>query len=460
VNAVFKIQSTVLELKKSLRLSLPLIGSQLIYASSGIITTMMIAHLGHKELAANVLVWGIYIALISISFGTLSAVSVLASHSYGINDKKAISLIVNQGIILAFIFAIPMMLIIWFASKILYLTNQDPAVIQLAVPYFHSLIWCMLPLNLLMVMEQFLIGIAVTRLVLFLSFLRVPIEILFFYVLFFGKYGAPKLGLVGIGYGMTLSIVLSLFIIFCYLVFAKKLHQYRLFSNFCRFSGKYLFELIRVGWPLGTMYCIEMALFAAVALMIGQFGKDILAAHQIAYQCLVFTLAVVFGISQGTTVRIGHIMGDNNKDMVKLSLYVNFGIGFCFMLLATIIYIYFPNSIINLGIDTKSLQNNLIVKYIRWFLLLAGIVQLSECFRLISTGALRALKDTRTTMYINLIIFGLALSIAYLLAFVFKFGAIGVWLGLIIALFVGAFILCLRFECLVKHTDFGKLITK
>src|SRR3989337_218339 len=142
-----KLQSIILESKKSLRLSLPLICSQLIYASSGIITTMMIAHLGQKELATNVLVWGIYIALISVSFGTLRA---------------------------------------------------------------------------------------------------------------------PKLGLVGIGYGMALSITVSLVIIFCYLHFSKKARQYRIFSNFCQFNSKFLFELIRIGWPLGSMYCIEMALFAAI----------------------------------------------------------------------------------------------------------------------------------------------------------------------------------------------------
>ncbi|EKE00545.1 MAG: hypothetical protein ACD_21C00331G0011 [uncultured bacterium] len=456
-----KFQPITLELKKSLRLSLPLIGSQLVYASSGIITTMMIAHLGHKELATNALVWGIYIALISIAFGILSAVSVLVAHSHGINDKRGMRIAVNQGVILAFLFAIPMMLVIWFAPKILYLTNQDPEIIQLAIPYFHSLIWCMLPLNLLLVMEQFLIGASITRLVLFLSFLRVPLEILFFYALFFGRFGAPKLGLVGIGYGMTLSIVVSLVIIFCYLRYSKKTQQYQIFSNFCQFNSKYLYELIKIGWPLGSMYCIEMALFAAIALMMGHFGKDILAAHQIAYQCLVFTLAIIFGISQSTTVRIGNEMGSNNKDTVKLALYVNSGIGFCFMLVVTIIYICFPSNIIALGIDVNSLQNQTLVKYTTLFLLLAGILQLSECFRLISTGALRALKDTKMSMYINLFTFGLmALPSAYLLAFTLNIGAVGIWLGLIISLSIGAIILWLRFKYVVKHTNLKSLITK
>jgi Na+-driven multidrug efflux pump len=61
MNTIYNFQAIVPELKKSLRLSLPLMGSQLFYASNGIITTMMLAHLGHKELATNALAWSIYI---------------------------------------------------------------------------------------------------------------------------------------------------------------------------------------------------------------------------------------------------------------------------------------------------------------------------------------------------------------------------------------------------------------
>jgi multidrug resistance protein, MATE family len=398
--------------------------------------------------------------LIAISFGILSAVSILVSHSHSIDDKHGMCITINQGIISAFILAIPMMLIIWISPEILYLTNQDPDIIQLSIPYLHSLIWCMLPVNLLMVLEQFLIGASNTRLVLFLSLFRVPLEILLFYAFLFGKWGMPKLGMVGIGYGMTLSIVFSIAIIFCYLLFSKKMLRYQVFSGFFQFNKKYFFELIRIGWPIGSMYFIEMSLFATMALMIGQFGKVILAAHQIAYQCLVFTLDIIFGVSQGTTVRIGHKIGHNKKDDIKLSLYVDIGIGFFFMLAVTTVYIFFPSSIIALGIDIHLPQNKELVTYAIWFLLLAGLLQLTECFRLIIAGALRALKDARITMYITLITFWSAFPIGYLLAFLFDLGAIGIWLGLVISFSIGAIILWLRFKYIIKCTNLKSLITK
>ena len=219
-NYIFR--SVFLELRKSMRLSLPLIGSQLIYALNGIITTIMVAHLGRDELATNALVWVVYITLVLFFIGILNAVCVLVAQNHGANDDHGVHLAVTQGIILAFIFTIPMMVMMWFAPVILYWTGQNPATIQLAIPYCHALALGMLPLNLLFVMEQFLIGISITRPVLFLSILKVPIEILFIYILLFGKWGLPKLGLAGVGYGITVSVTIITILIGCYTFFSKR----------------------------------------------------------------------------------------------------------------------------------------------------------------------------------------------------------------------------------------------
>ena len=385
----------------------------------------------------------------------------MVAQSYGANDDNGIHIAVTQGVILAFIFAIPMMIIMWFAPTILYWTGQNSVTIQLAIPYCHSLVLGMLPINILFVMEQFLIGISTTRLVFFLSMLKVPMEILFIYVLLFGKWGLPKLGLAGVGYGITLSVSIIAILISCYTFFSKRCRQYQIFSGFYKINSKYLYKLINIGLPLGGMYCIELALFATATFMMGHFGNDLLAAHQFAYQCLVFTLTIIFGILQVTTVRIGYEVGCNNRKALKLVAYVNLGIGFCFMLAMAFLYICFSNIIIALGIDIHALKNQMLVKYTEVFLSLAVALQLVEGVRLITIGALRGLNDTKTTMYTSILAFWLiAFPSAYLLAFVLHLGGIGIWLGLIIGLFVGAVISLARFKYLVENLDLNKLMAK
>jgi MATE family multidrug resistance protein len=455
------LSNIVTEFKKSMRLSLPLVAAQLIYALNGFIATIMIAHMGRDALAASALVWSTFVTLILFFIGILNAVGILVAQNYGAENHEGIEHATAQGFILAFLFAVPMMLTMWIAPVILYWTGQSPAVINLAVPYFHSLGWCMLPLNVLIVMEQFLIGIARTRLVLIMSLIEVPLEICFFYILLFGKLGMPKLGLTGIGYGITMAIGILVIATGLFLHFSFNTKKYALFNSCWKINKKYLLELIRVGAPLGGMYCVEVALFATIAFMMGRLGEDVLAAHNIAYQCFVFTLTLIFGISQGATIRVGHEVGRNNKEALKLAAYVNMGIGFSLMLITAVFYIGFPQYIIAIDINIHAKQYHMLVHYAVSFLLVAGILQLSDCFRLISVGVLRGLKDTKVPMYISMIAFWLiAFPSAYLLAFVCHLGGVGIWWGLVIGLATAAGILLIRFNRLVNKVDLTTLLTK
>jgi MATE family multidrug resistance protein len=170
------------------------------------------------------------------------------------------------------------------APIILTWTHQDPIVIDYARPFFQSLIWSILPLNILIVMQQFLIGINKTKIVVFTSVLAAPVDIFFYYSFLFGKFGLPKLGLAGIGYGLVISY--SLTTLFLYFYFSNYLKAFQLFNNWWIVNKKFLLELIRIGSPLGFMFCIEDALFTAVAIMMGILGTTVLAAYQIAYQYL------------------------------------------------------------------------------------------------------------------------------------------------------------------------------
>lgn len=457
--SIYSFSNIFSEFKRSLRLSLPLIGSQLIYALSGFFATIMIAHLGRDELAANALVWSIFGFLIVTFIGILCAISVLVAQSYGANDTKGIRFAANQGFILAAILTIPMILAMWFAPYVLVWTEQSPEVIQFATPYFHALTLCILPLNLLIAIEQFLLGIEKTRLVLMISIAEVPLEIFLFYALVFGKYGFPQLGMIGVAYGVALSMLLADTVVFAYLYCAKKFKPYLVFD--WRIYKKYFLELLRIGIPMGGMMGIEVALLAVITLMMGKLGNNALAAHQIVYQCFMLMLAVIFGLSQGTTVRVGYEVGANNKNTAKIAVLTNIGIGFSYMLVVGIFYWMIPEKIIGLVINVHDPKMHNVLLYAKTFLIVAAVLQLFDCFRLIGAAALRGLKDTKIPMYISIFAFWLvALPCAYLLGFTFKFGGVGVWMGLAIGLAVGAIILQWRFRWLLKRVDFTKLVTK
>jgi MATE family multidrug resistance protein len=447
------------ETKVSLALALPLIASEFVYGLSGFISTIMVAHLGREALAANVLVWNIFIALVLFFIGILIAVGVMVAHSHGACDKVGIRQITQQGIILAFILAIPMMLVMLIAPDILIWSGQDPVVIKLATPYFYSLIWSMLTINLTIVFEQFLIGIALTRLVMLISIVAVPLQLFFGYAFTFGAFGIPAMGLVGMGYGIVASNFAIIIPLILYVHFSYKCREYKIFTKFWYFRRKYFNELLRVGLPIGGMYFIEVALFAVVALMMGKFGSTVLAAHQIAYQYWMCALTIVFGLSQGATIRIGHEVGRQNKSAVQYVAYVNMSISFAIMLFISLLYVMLPKWLIGLDINVDAPKYRSLVENATTLLFIAAILQLGDCLRLIGVAALRALKDTKIPMYISVVGFWLiAFPLAYLFGFHWHFGGAGVWWGLAIGLLITMIIVLMRFKRLLQRVDLASLV--
>jgi multidrug resistance protein, MATE family len=444
-----------------MRLALPLIASEMIYALSGFFATIFVAHLGKDQLAANALVWGVYITVIVFFLGVYNAVSILVAQSYGAEDPHGVGTSFRQGMILAVLFAVPMMLIMWFTPFILNITGQDPAVIHFAKPYFYSLIWSMLPFSILFVMEQFLLGVSKTKMVMWMSILQVPIQIFFYYAFLFGKFGLPKVGLVGIGYGMAISLSIAAIYFGCYLYFSKQFKIYNLFDKWWRVNRKFLLEIIRVGLPLGGIYFIEVALFATIAFMMGYLGTTVLAAYQISYQFLMIGLTFIFAMSQSTSVRVGHEVGRNNREALKLATFVNIGITVTFMLLFTAIYISFPQTIISLDINVHASKLQPIVKEAEIFLTIICFLLLSDSIRIISLGALRGMKDTRFPMFVS--IFGfwcVAFPCAYIFAFKLNFGGAGIWWGMVIGLFTAGIILLVRFCRMVGKVDLKAMVTR
>lgn len=458
---MYSLTNIFAEFKRSMRLSFPLVISELTYGSSSLAATGMVARLGRDELAAGVLVWGIFVTLILFFVGILHALGVMVAHSYGAKDNNGVRTTLFQGVILSFVFALPMMLIIWFAPKILYWSGQDPEIIKISIPYFHALAWCMLPLNLSFTIEQFLIGIALTRIVTLTSFFRVALDIVFFYLLILGKFGMPKLGLAGIGYALTIAMTITVLVQAVYLYYSPRISQYKLFSVALKLNKKYIAEIIRIGFPMGFMYCLEVALITVATFFMGWLGKNMLAAHQIAHQCFMFAITAIFGVGQGATIRVGHEVGRNNKNALKLAAFVNLGIGLGLMIIASIFYFWWSRSIIILYMGEKALQHPVILRYAAQFLSIAAVLQLTECIRLISLNILRGLKDTKVPLYISMVAFWLvAFPSSYLLAFTFHMKGAGIWWGLVIGLAFAAIILFFRFIRLVKRIDLAALVTK
>lgn len=447
------------EIKNNISLSLPLITSWLIYSSSGFIGTAMIAQLGQDALAASALVGTIWTALTVFFFGIFNAVSVLVSHQYGARDYDAISSIIAQAFWVGMLICFPVMLAMGLLPDLLAFIIHSPNVFHLAVQYAHALLWCTPSVIILIILENFLNGIGKTKLSLWISIIEVPFEILMIYILIFGKFGLPAMGIQGVGYGFTASFTITVVALIAYLMKATYFKRYNIFQKLGSFNRRYFREIIRVGLPVGIMYVIEVSALAVATFLMARFDTSILAAHQIAMQYLGFTINIAFAMGQAVSIRIGQSAGRQDLVGVYYASYVGIGLSFLCMFVITLSYLLFPRFLLSLDVNVYLPANAELVHQGIRFLAILGLFQLCDSLRIIEAAVLRSLKDTKFPMMVSFVSFWLiGLPAAFVLSFTIHLNGLGIWNGLVFGIAAGAIILFIRMRKMLRTVDLKKLI--
>jgi MATE family multidrug resistance protein len=452
------IQCIKQEIAANAKLSLPLMMSQILYSSSGFLSTLMVARLGKTALAASVLISMLWFALSVIFFSILNAVSVLVSHQFGAKNNREIGKIMGQGLILSLI----LMLLIFAALQVvpflLQLNHHSAAINALAIQYLQGVKFWVPALTLMLMMEQVLIGIGKTKVVMIVSAISVPAQVILMYCFIFGKYYFPHSGIAGAGYGVAAAETTCAIFLIIYLLSDKQFKQYGLFSHIT-INTKYLWTMIRVGLPMGLMSFIEVAAFAVITYEIAAFGTDQLAAHRIVLQYLGLLITIVFAMSQAVTVRVGHAVGEQNKYAINNAIGVGMLISFILILILAIILFSLARWMVHFDINIHDAKNYLLVSNTISLFHVVSFLLIFDNFRIIGFGALRGIKDTKFPMLISLISFwGIGISLGYYLGFILKWQDTGIWFGMTVGILSGAIIILARMFYKMRDLDIAQIL--
>ena len=429
-----------------LKLAIPLILTGVVQSSLGFFENIFLARLGEHILAAGALVTALFTTLIVVSFGIFSSVNILSALKFGANDQLSIVLILRDGLLLALMLTGPSFLLFWNVSDVLFLFKQSPELVELAKLYLQALAWGLLPKFIIIVLYEFLLGLGHSRTIMVITILTIPLYIFFSYAFIFGRFGFPALGIAGAGWGMTLSDWLVVIFMGIFL-FANHYYRFFMLSIFTLKKPSFLFEILRLGVPIGLMYCVEVGFFFVITLVMGTINVQTLAAYQVALQYLTPLVGIIFCISQAITVRMGHQLGANEINRAKLTAYVGIFLSIFFMVICAIFYWVIPKTLIAVDFDVNNPDYFLTVHLASKFLFIAAFFQIIESVRFALFGALRALKDTHFMLLVSLFSFWvIGLPFGYSLAIPIGLGGDGLWWGMVIGAGLSVILLYKRFE--------------
>src|SRR2546422_3519238 len=341
--------------------------------------------------------------------------------------------------------------LIWLAGPMLAPFRVDPKVLGFAISYTRALAWGLLPLLLYFALRRCLQAMNLVKPVAFALVTANLVNALGNWVLIYGKWGAPALGLVGSGWSTSIARVYMAAVLVGYLLWYDRKHRTDLLRTPIEPDLRRIRRLIALGLPAGLQITLEIGVFTVATALIGRLGAVPLASHQIAMNTIAFTYMIPLGISSAAAVRVGQALGRNDPRGAADAGGTAIVFGAAFMSLAAIALVVFPRWIARIFTPDEAVIRTAIN------LLAAGAAfQLFDGIQTVATGALRGAGDTRTPMVCHLAAYWfIGLPLGAWLCFWRGWGAIGLWVGLSLALILIGCVLLMVWQRKVRRLQRG-----
>jgi MATE family multidrug resistance protein len=423
-------------------LAVPVVLSELGWMVQGVVDTIMVGRLGPAAIGAVALGNAVYYTPALFGIGLLLGLDTLVAQAYGRRDHDECHRWLAQGVYLACIATPPLMLLIALAS---FGFSPLGITAQVAVPagaYLRILNWGTLPLLVYAGTRRYLQAVGQVRVVTATFVVANLINWFGNWVLIYGKWGMPALGVNG---SALSTLVARLFMAVGLLGFAWRYERKRghpLFRHWAGPSVARLRWLVKLGAPAAGQIVLEVGAWNMATFSAGWLTPVELATHQIALNYASLTYMVPLGISAAAAVSVGRAVGAGEPERARRAGWLALGLGTSFMLLAAVVFLLAPGPLI--ALYTRDPR---VMAVGPRLLGLAAAFQIFDGIQTVSTGALRGLGETRVPMVANLVgywVLGLPLGLT--LCFALHWGIYGLWIGLTLALIVIAATLLARWR--------------
>jgi MATE family multidrug resistance protein len=443
------VQTLRTEVRPTLRLALPLVLAELGWMSMTIVDTMMVGRLPNSAVAMGAvsLGSGIFMVLALFGEGLLLGLDTLVAQAFGAGKREDCHRSLVNGVYLSIALTPFLAAPVWLMERFLTAVRVDANVLSETIPYTKALAAGLFPLLLYFAVRRCLQAMNMVRPVAFALVTANIINAVFNWILIYGKWGAPAMGTVGSGWSTAIARVYMAGVLIAYLFWYDRKHRTELLKTPVDIDLARIKQLIALGIPAAMQFTLESGVFATVTALIARLGAIPLATHQIALNTVAFTYMVPLGIASAAAVRVGQALGRRDPRGASAAGGTAIFVGAAFMTLAGIVLVIVPRWIARIYTTDE-----LVIRSTAALLAAGAAFQLFDGIQSVATGALRGAGDTRTPMLCHFTAYWMiGLPLGAWLCFRRGWGALGLWIGLSLALILIGVVLLVVWRRKVRH---------
>ncbi len=411
-----------------IRLAAPVIVMTVSFTVMQFVDRSMVASLGTAELAA-ILPAGL-VAFLPGTFmiGIAASVATFVSQSRGKGRPHECSSYAWQAIYMGLIYFAVVIAIMWpGAHWIFRMLGHSPDVIRLEVIYLRIMLLAQAVGVFIWVSSEFFMGIHRPIITMYASLIAQVINVTMNYVLIFGKWGFPAMGIAGAGWGTFIGMAVGGIIRMC-LFLSPGIHSRFKSRTSLSVDLNKMIELLKIGLPAGFEMMVNVALWGVVLFgLIGRFGDDSLAATSAVFSTTHVSVMPVVGLKLALSVASGKAIGAGRYDIAIKQTWISLRAGILYMGVTGLAFLLFRRPIM----QWWSPENPEVVTIGSTLLIPAAIYQVFHAMRVVCSGILRGAGDTRWLAKTSALGSGGILGIGGLIiaAWIPQIGALGPWLA-------------------------------
>jgi len=429
------------EAAATIKLATPLIIGQISSVAMGFTDTLFAGRLSALDLAAVAIGSVVWSSLNLFIIGTMLAVPAFIAEYDGAGQRDKMASFTRQATWLGLGLAILVFFLVRNIEPLLHWLQVEAEVIPPAVDYLRAVSWGAPFWAAFLVLRFLSEGLGRTRPTMYFGLFAMLLNVPADYVLMYGKLGFAPLGAEGCGVATALVLAVQALLMILYV---GRHNSYRFLALFTHWEWPRfdkLWELMRVGIPIGATIFVESSLFLAASLLMGRLGTIELAGHQIALNFAALVFMIPLGLGMAITVRVGNAVGRGDLPEARFRGWSGIGLALITQILSALVIFLFPKQIAALYTSDPKVATVAVS-----LLFFAAVFQLSDGLQAAAAGALRGLKDTQWPMLMVVFAYwAVGLPLSYGLGIIGGRGGAGIWVGLLAGLTVAAIALIARF---------------
>jgi len=383
--------------------------------------------------------------VMSLFIGIIGYVNAVVAQNDGAGKKRNCARATAQSIRLAFIGWPILILMIPLVKMFFTALGHVPELVEVEMTYFRILIFGSIFGLVRYALAGFFIGLGRTRVVMLANFAGMLVNVPANWILIFGRFGIPAMGITGAAIGTLLGSITILTILLG-VYFSPSYRREFGTAEELSFDKRLSRVLLKFGTPAGVENFLNIAAFNFFIQLMYSYGPDTAAAVTIAFNYDMVAFIPMLGLGFAATTLTGRFIGAGNIPGAEHATRLTMAVTWSFASMLVVLFVFGARPLVNVfasglengGVDVAPMAVTM--------LRLAAVYTLADATQLILAGALRGAGDTQFVMRISIALHWIFAGVAWYAIKIVQIPPVSMWMIFIVFVLTLGFAMFLRYR--------------